>query len=64
MSQYDLPDEISLTLDEAGRVLLVLYDIRDVLTDSDDSSSSEDLLQRLNQAIVVIQRKIVPDFPE
>jgi hypothetical protein len=64
LSQYDLPDEISLTLDEAGRVLLVLYDIRDVLTDSDDSSSSEDLLQRLNQAIVVIQRKIVPDFPE
>lgn len=64
MSQYDLPDEISLTVDEAGRVLLVLYDIRDVLTDSDDSSSSEDLLQRLNQAIVVIQRKIVPDFPE
>jgi hypothetical protein len=36
MSQYDLPDEISLTLEEAGKVLLTLYDLRDLLSDSDD----------------------------
>lgn len=64
MSQYELPDEIHLTLDEAGKVLLALYDIRDLLTATDGSQPSEDLLQSLNQAILVIQRKIVPDFPE
>lgn len=63
MSQYELPDEISLTLEEAGKVLLTLYDLRDLLSDSDDSSPSDELLHRLSEAIVLIQQKIVPDFP-
>jgi hypothetical protein len=64
LSQYELPSQIHLTLEEAGRVLLALYDVRDVLGDPHGPSPSGDLLQRLNQAILVIQRKIVPDFPE
>jgi hypothetical protein len=63
MSQYDLPDEVSLTLEEAGKVLLTLYDLRDLLSDSDDSSPRGELLHRLSEAIVLIQHKIVPDFP-
>jgi hypothetical protein len=63
MSQYDLPDEISLTLEEAGKVLLALYDLRDLLSDSDDSSLRGELVHRLSEAIVLIQQKIVPDFP-
>jgi hypothetical protein len=43
MSQYDLPDEISLTLEEASKVLLTLYDLRDLLSDSDDFSPAANL---------------------
>jgi hypothetical protein len=58
MSQYDLPDEITLALAEAGEVLLALYDARDSVREDDP------LHVRLSRAIRTIRAKLAPDLPE
>ena len=63
--EYQLPDEIMLTLGEASTVLLALYDLRDALSEpGPDRPDGDRLLRDVNDAILIVQRKLVPDFPE
>ena len=65
MPDYRLPDEITLTLAEASKILLSLYDSRDALAGSTtDVPASDHLLADVEEAIRIMQRKLVPDFPE
>jgi hypothetical protein len=60
-----LPDEIALTLAEASKILLSLYDSRDALAGSTTGvPASDHLLADVEEAIRIVQRKLVPDFPE
>lgn len=58
MSQYELPDEITLTLDEARQVTLALYDARDALV------GNARLEAHIASVISMVSRKLVPDLPE
>lgn len=63
--EYQLPDEITLSWAEARKVLLSLYDSRDAIAGSTtDHSGIDGLFGDVEAAIRVIQRKLVPDFPE
>jgi hypothetical protein len=55
--EYELPEEITLTLAEASKVLLTLYDTRDALSESmADLPDGERLHDEIADAILIVQR--------
>ena len=58
LSQHEMPEEITLTLEEAKAVLLALYDARD------DVPEDNVLYLRLSEAIRTLRFKLAPELPE
>ncbi|HEX4862939.1 MAG TPA: hypothetical protein VFV02_02640 [Acidimicrobiales bacterium] len=59
-SDYPLPEEITVGLEEARQIMLALYGAQDELAAADRLVAA----LALDQPIAILRRKLVPDFPQ
>ena len=59
MSDYPLPEEITLSLEEARQIILALYGAQDELAAGDRLVAA----LSLDPPIAILRRKLAPDFP-